>query len=315
MLPFIAFIFRKILRAVLLLLLIATEVFFAGRGLPGDPVTSLLGPGLRDPETVSNLRKAYGLDAPIPMQYWKFLRRLATGRLGDSLQTGVPVAYEVADRAPVTLIVAATAFFAACLFGVPLGAWLAFVADGQVNTPATVLLVTAQSVPVYVLGISLLYTFSFRLNWFPVLGGRADVMSWILPITTLSISLGVYLARLTRQSILALLPRINLLALHAFGVPDRRIWLRHILPNAAPPLLTAMAIVLAYALAGNIFLESTFSMRGLGQLLSRAVLNRDYPVLQGLCVWISTAFLALNLLAEVAAASVDPRLREDHASR
>lgn len=312
--PFILVIAKRVVRMVAMIWLIATAVFFAGRSLPSDPVTATLGPGLRDPDTVRALRHSYGLDAPLASQYANFLVRLPRGQFGLSLTTGVPVKDEIGARLPVSLLLAGLAFVFACLFGLPMGGYLVSVAGTRRDATITAALAAVHSVPVYVLGIGVLYLFSYRLAWFPVLGGRATTQSWILPVTTLGISLGAYLARLTRQTVLGLLPRLNLLALHSFGIPARWIWLGHILRNAAPSVVTTMSIVLAYALAGNMLLEAVFSMRGVGQLLARAVLNRDYPLLQGVAIWIATAFLLLNLTAEIVALVLDPRIRGGYAA-
>lgn len=295
-------------RFVLLLWLIVTIVFLLGRLLPGDPVEAMLGAEARDPHTVQMLRGAYGLDLPLMTQYVRYLELVAHGNLGNSIQNGSPVRAEIEARIPATALLGGLGFSAGCFLGILAGTVLAYQHNERFDAWGTTLLAAINSVPVFVLGLGLLYVFGYRLGWLPVIS-IGDYRSLLLPATALALGAGAYVGRLVRVGLLAQRSLQYVRALHGFGVPPSRIWVRHLLKNAALPVLTALSLVFAYCLAGNILVENVFSYPGLGRLLAESVLARDYPVIQGTVLWIAAIFLALNLLSEVIHVLIDPRLR------
>jgi len=299
----------RLVRFVLLLWLVVTAVFLLGRTLPGDPVQSLLGPEIRDPQTVAALRAAYGLDRPLGFQYVRYLALLIQGDFGRSIQTGLPVLSEIAGRVPASFLLGATGFLAGCLFGVSAGTLLAYHHRRPIDTWGTIAIATLNSIPIFIFGLVLLYALGFRLRWFPVVS-TSDGRSLVLPGVTLALGVGAYIARLVRVGLLSQSSSQYVLVLHGLGIPPWRIWTRHLLRNAAVPLVTAFGLVLAYCLAGNILLENVFSYPGLGRLLAQSVLARDYPVIQGTVLCIAAIFLTLNLAVEISYGVLDPRLRK-----
>jgi ABC-type dipeptide/oligopeptide/nickel transport system permease component len=295
-------------RFILLLWMIVTVVFLLGRLLPGDPVEAILGAEVRDPQTVQMLREAYGLDLPLTTQYVRYFKRLAHGDLGKSIQNGSPVRAEIQARIPATALLGGLGFSAGCIFGILAGTVLAYRHRERLDAWGTTLLATINSIPVFVLGLGLLYVFGYRLGWLPVISS-GDYWSLLLPGAALALGAGAYVGRLVRVGLLGQSSLQYVRALHGFGIPPSRIWLRHLLKNAALPVLTALSLVFAYCLAGNILVENVFSYPGLGRLLAQSVLARDYPVIQGTVLWIAAIFLAVNLLSEVIHALIDPRLR------
>ena len=297
---------RLVFRTLFKLWVVLTIVFLAGRWLPGDPVSALLGPGLNDPETIAILTRAHGLDRPLLEQYAAFGLDLLQGNLGKSFHSGAPVASEIRSRIGVSAFLGGAAFLAAMVVGVPLGFYLAYHRGTLRDSVITVALALCHSVPVFVVGLGFLYVGSYQLHWFPVLVG-ASPSSWILPIAALALPITGFLARSTRQIVLIVLGRVNLLTLHGFGIESRTIWFHHVLRNSAPQVLYVSSMGLAYTLAGNVFIEMLFSCPGVGQLLAQSVLTRDYPVLQATIVLIAVVFVSLNLAADILRAALDPR--------
>jgi len=297
---------RLVSRTAIKLWVVLTFVFLAGRWLPGDPVTAMLGPGLNDPQTILNLKRAHGLDRSLGHQYAVFCWNLLQGDMGTSIHSGAPVATELGSRVRVSAFLGVTAFALAIVIGLPLGFYLACGSGSRRDSAITVTLSLCHSVPIFVVGLGLMYIGSYRLHWFPILVGTSP-MSWVLPVAALAIPIAAFLARTTRQIVLNVLARVNLLTLHAFGIGDRTIWLRHVLRNAAPQCLYASSMALGYILSGNVFIETMFSCPGIGQLLAQSVLVRDYPVLQGTVLLIAAVFLGLNLAADLLKAVLDPR--------
>jgi peptide/nickel transport system permease protein len=286
--------------------LILTVVFLAGRWLPGDPTAALLGPGLNTPKSVAALKHTYGLDRPLFSQYLGFCRNLLKGDMGISFHTGNTVASEIRPRIGVTATLGGTAFGLALLIGMPLGFWLAYRQGTRVDSLITTVLGFMTSLPVFLTGLTLLYVVCYKLSWFTILPS-ASLTSWFLPVLALTLPILGFIGRTIRQTALVTLRRLNVLALHGFGLGVRTIWLHHLLPNAAPQCFSACSMALAYALAGNVFIETIFSCAGLGQLVTQSVLARDYPVLQATVLLIAITFLALNLVADLAATLSDPR--------
>lgn len=285
---------------------------------PGDPLNAVVAPDA-PAEVVESLRRAYGFDQPLPLQYAKWLYRAASGDLGRSIATGRPVALEmshaIGNSVALACIGAAIGFTLGCLFGGIAG----YAQRGFVDKIASFFALLGVSVPHYWLGMVLVILFSVQLGALPAIGigpegaavwswGRTDWAHAILPAVTLSvIPLGI-VTRTVRASVAETLNQEFVQALRAKGLRSGAV-LRHVMKNVAPVVLAVMGIQFGYMLGGSILVETVFAWPGTGFLMNDAIFRRDIPVLQGVILVLAMFFVGLNLIVDVLQTLIDPRIR------
>jgi peptide/nickel transport system permease protein len=310
-------------RRVLLAIPIALGVTIICFGLvylaPGDPVQTLLPPDATQAD-VAYLKQVYGFDKPIPVQYAKWLERALSGDLGTSIQTSRPVLIEVTRALSNTLIVSVGALLLAFPLAFLLGTLAAFHIGRAVDRLATGISVLGVSVPNYWLGIVLIIIFAVQLRVLPATGmgpdGSAgfDVTSWaqlkyaILPVvTTATVPLGIIM-RSTRAAVADILTQDFIQTLYAKGL-SRFAVLRHAVRNALPQVLAVMGLQFGYLVGGSILIETIFTWPGTGFLMSKAILTRDIPLLQGAMLILALCFVAINLVVDLLQTAIDPRIK------
>ena len=304
---------RYLLRRLLLLIPVlwgvATLVFAVTNILPGDPVDLMLGETAR-PAQREVLRKALGLDRPLYVQYASYLGGLLRGDMGTSIHKKRPVARILAERIPASAELTLAALAIALLIALPLGVLAARRAGTALDLGAGALAVLGASLPVFWLGPLLIIFFSIDLGWLPV-SGRTGPLSLILPAATLGTALSAILMRMTRSSLLDVLPQDYLATARAKGLSEPRVLWLHALRNACLPLITILSLQLGALLSGAIITETVFAWPGVGRLTIQAIAARDYPLVQGCVLFIAFVYVAGNLLADIAYAWLDPRVRYD----
>lgn len=285
---------------------------------PGDPLTSVLPPDASQAQQ-EEVRRLYGFDRPLPVQFGLWLWKAVQGDLGTSIATGRPVAAEVGKAVGNTLVVA----FLATLIGFLLGSLFGFVAgyfkDSAMDRIASGIAVLGVSVPHYWLGMVLVIIFSVQLGWLPPGGagpGGSDQWVWnwahvqhmILPALTMSVVPMGIIARTVRALVVDIMAQDFIAALKAKGLFDSGV-LRHVVKNAAPTALAVMGLQLGYLLGGSILIETVFSWPGTGFLLGNAIFQRDLPLLQGAILVLAMFFVGLNVLVDMVQGLLDPRVR------
>ena len=285
---------------------------------PGDPLTSVLPPDASAAQQ-EEMRKIYGFDKPLPVQFLLWLWKALQGDLGVSIATGRPVALEVGTAVGNTLIIALLAmvigFVLGCLFGFVSGyfkgSWLDHVSSG--------IAMLGVSVPHYWLGMVMVVIFSVQLGWLPPGGAGPDgsgAWKWdwthirymILPALTMSVVPMGIIARTVRALVADIMAQDFVTALRAKGLLDRGV-LAHVIRNAAPTALAVMGLQLGYLLGGSILIETVFSWPGTGFLLGNAIFQRDLPLLQGAILVLAMFFVGLNVLVDIVQGLIDPRVR------
>jgi peptide/nickel transport system permease protein len=308
-------ILRRVLVAIPTLILVSMIVFLLQKVLPGDPVLTLAGEE-RDPAVLNYLREKYHLDDPLPVQYVAWVKQVATGDLGKSLRTDVPVTSLISQKLPVTLQLAAMAMIIALLVGIPTGI-LAAVRKGKLmEYGANVAALSGMSIPNFWLGIILIMIVSVQLRWLPASGYVSpfedfwlSMKTMIMPAVVLSTSLAAYLMRHTRSAMLEALGADYVRTARAKGASPRTVVLRHALRNALMPIVTLVTLLFGELLAGAVLTEQVFTIPGFGKLVVDAVFNRDYAVVQGVVLCVAVGFIVMNLLADILYIVVNPRLR------
>ncbi len=302
---------RYLLRRIALLIPVlwgvATLVFVVTNIIPGDPVDLMLGETAR-PAQREVLRKALGLDRPLIVQYGDYLAGLLRGDLGTSIHKKRTVAQLLAERIPASAELTAAALAIALAIALPLGIVAARRAGSLTDLGAGALAVLGASIPVFWLGPLLIIFFSIDLGWLPV-SGRTGLLSLVLPAVTLGTALSAILMRLTRSCLLEVLPQDYLSTARAKGLTERRVLWLHALRNACLPLITILSLQLGALLSGAIITETVFAWPGVGRLTIQAISARDYPLVQGCVLFIAFVYVAGNLLADIAYAWLDPRVR------
>ncbi|MDE3156118.1 MAG: ABC transporter permease [Acidobacteriota bacterium] len=304
-----AFILRRLLLTVPVLLGVATLVFSLIHLVPGDPVQAMLGEGAA-PAEVAQLRARLGLDRPLHVQYEAFLGGLIQGDLGTSLRTNEPVTRAVAERLPATAELAVASMLVAVLVAIPLGVIAAAWRGTGVDYTATTLALLGISIPNFWLGPLLAIVFAVQLGWLPV-SGRGGLAHLILPAITLGAPLAAVLARMTRASVLEELREIYVLAARAKGVSRTRAVLHHAFRNSLIPIVTIFGLQFGAVLTGAVITETIFAWPGVGRLLIQSIEFRDYPLVQGCILLIAFTYVAANLLTDLAYGLLDPRIRYD----
>ena len=310
-----AFLVRRILSVVPVLLVVAVLVFLMLRMVPGDPAVVLAG-DTATPEQILQIRERMGLERPIVVQFGIWMGNLLRGDFGESYFFRMQVADLILQRLEPTLAIGLAALLLAVIVAVPLGVVAAFRQGTWVDRVVMGMSVAGFSVPVFVLGYLLVYVFSIELEWLPVQGYAriADGIGpflerLVLPAVTLAIVYVALVARITRTSVLEVLNEDYIRTARAKGLTDREVLARHALRNAAVPILTIIGIGFAVLIGGAVVTESVFAIPGLGRLTVEAVLSRDFPVVQALILLFSVGYVLVNLLIDIGYAFLDPRIR------
>ena len=301
------FLLRRLLLTIPVLLGVATLVFSLIHLVPGDPIQTMLGESAA-PQEIARLRTQLGLDRPLYIQYWMFLKGVGKGDLGVSLRTNEPVARAIADRMPATIELAAAAMCLAILVAIPLGIVAAVGAGTIVDYAATTLALAGISIPNFWLGPLLAIVFAVTLGWLPV-SGSGTLAHLVLPAITLGAPLGAVLARMTRASVIEELRELYVLAARARGVSRARAVLRHAFRNSLIPIVTVLGLQMGAVLTGAVITETIFAWPGVGRLLIQSINFRDYPLVQGCILLIAVTYVAMNLLTDLAYGLLDPRIR------
>jgi peptide/nickel transport system permease protein len=294
---------------------VALVVFLILRLSPGDPAAILAGDAAT-PENIARIRASLGLDRPILVQFAGWVWQLANGDLGTSLLSLQPVARTIGESFGPTLSLAITTITFSVLVAVPLGVIAAWQHGTWIDRAVMALSVVGFSVPVFVLGYGWIWGFAIKLRLFPVQGysglgqGIGPFLEHlVLPTLTLSVIFVALIARMTRASVLEILTEDYIRTAHAKGVSERRVLIRHALRNAAVPIVSVIGIGIALLIGGVVVTESVFNIPGLGRLTVDAVLARDYPIIQGVILVFSAAYVLINLAIDVAYTMLDPRIR------
>ena len=297
------------------LFFVSVLIFGLQQLLPGDPAVAMAGEE-RDPAAIAYLRAKFHLDEPVPVRYGYWLKGLLHGDLGDSVRIQRPVTDLIVEKLPVTVELAVLAMLFAVSIGVTAGVVSAVKKGSWWDHAASVFAFWGISTPNFWLGILLILLFSVKLGWLPASGYvspaedlKANLASMIMPAFVLGNAIAAVLMRHTRSAMLQVLSADYVRTAKAKGLPWRRVVLRHALRNAMIPIITLGALEFGTLLSGAVLTEQVFSIPGFGKLIVDAVFNRDYSVVQGVVLFTASAYIALNLLADVAYVIVDPRLR------
>lgn len=303
----ITYLLQRFTSACLALLGVVTIVFLFLHLIPGDPVEVMLGESATGADRVA-LRHSLGLDEPLEQQYLHYLSGLVHFDLGDSIHQQRPVTALLAERIPATGLLAVTSLFMTVLLALPSGVIAALHHNGPWDRALTGFSLLGVSIPNFWLGPLLILLFSFWLGWLPV-SGQGSPAAVLLPALTLASSLAAVLARMIRSSMLEVLHEDFLRTARAKGLAPLRIVLVHALRNALLPVITLLGLQLGSLLAGAVVTETVFSWPGIGLLTIEAIQSRDYPVVQGCVLLISTTYVLVNLGTDLLYAWIDPRIR------
>jgi ABC-type dipeptide/oligopeptide/nickel transport system permease component len=302
-----AYILRRLIGTVPVLIIATTIAFFALHLIPGDPVNLMLAGVPASIELRENLRRQLGLDRPLHLQYFNFLARAARGNLGVSFRTRQPVSQVIAQQLPATLELAAGGLLIGVTFGMGMGLVAGLRPNSPVDSLAMFIAIVGISIPGYWTAMLLIYVFGLRLGWVPIVGGGLAAL--ILPsIVVGSFAVGD-IARLVRSSIVEIRNEDYIRTARAKGLPERRVILRHALRNALIPVVTLIGLQLGLFVGGGVITETVFARQGIGKLLVDAILEKDYPVVQAIIMLVTAAYIAANFVVDLLYAVLDPRIR------
>lgn len=310
-----AFFLRRLVTLVPTLVFVSMLIFGLQQLLPGDPAQILAGED-QNPELIAQLREQMHLDKPIPVQYGYWMAGVLQGDLGESARTGQPVLELILEKLPVTVELALLSMLIALLISLPAGVISAVKRGSVWDHSATVLGLSGLSMPNFWLGILMILLFSVELGWLPASGYISpfeslsqNLAAMIMPAFVLGTGIAAVLMRHTRSSMLQVLAADYVRTARAKGLRERVVVLKHALRNALTPVITLGALELGTLLSGAVLTEQVFTIPGFGKLIIDAVFNRDYAVVQGVVLVTATAYILLNLLADMAYFVFNPRLR------
>jgi len=322
-------IWRRVLSYLVTLWAVLTLNFLLPRLLPGDPLAALLDPSssdyVFDPEVRTAIAAYYGLDSPFLEQYSRYLLGALGGDLGRSIRLNLPVTELIASHLPWTLLLVGTALLFSSLVGLLAGAESAWRRGSWVDRALVTVNVILGNAPVYFVGMMLILFFGVHLCWLPLAGGRTPFAHYVSPLSaTLDLGRHLILPALTltltmmgvnfllvRNNIVGILGEDFMLVARAKGLPEGRLKWGHALRNAVLPFVAHLAAHAGMAVTGAVFIETLFDYPGMGRLIFESVGARDYPVIQGVYLGVSTVVLTANLLADVLNARLDPRLQKE----
>jgi peptide/nickel transport system permease protein len=309
------YILRRVLATIPVMGVVAIFVFLMLRLSPGDPAAVIAG-DYATSDDIALIREKLGLADPIIVQFWRWIRQIVTGDLGISIFTNLPVTTLIAQRLEPTLMLALTTLTFSVIVAVPLGTIAAWRAGGWLDRGIMVFAVAGFSIPVFVLGYLFIYVFAVQLRWLPVQGYKPIaegfwpfLQSIALPSLTLGVIYIALIARITRASVLEVLNEDYIRTARAKGLGTPAVLLGHALKAAAVPIVTIIGVGVALLIGGAVITESVFAIPGLGRLTVDAILRRDYPIIQGVILVFSAAYVLVNLVIDLIYPLLDPRIR------
>ncbi|HEU5298104.1 MAG TPA: ABC transporter permease [bacterium] len=308
---------RRLLLAVPTVFGVLLAVFLLIRLVPGDVVTQLVGlEATISPQRVDELRRLFGLDRPLVVQFTEYTGRVLRGDLGQSLRTGRPVAAELLRRFPVTIELALAGLVVALLIGVPVGVLAAVRRGKAADYVATGFVMVGLSIPSFWLAVLLILFFALELGWLPPTAYVSpqeslidNLRHMILPALSVGLVLAAAITRIIRSSLLEVLGRHYIRTARAKGLAEGRIVLHHGLRNALIPVVTVIGLQFGTLLGGTVIIEQIFSLPGVGRYALEGINLRDYPVIQGAVLTIAMAFVLVNLAVDMLYGFLDPRIR------
>jgi peptide/nickel transport system permease protein len=307
--PWPAFAARRFARFAVSLWALLTAAFLMIHLVPGDPVRASL--GLTAPAALVAAKRAeLGLDDPLWVQYGHYVRNLLSGDFGTSMASGQPVAQVIGDRLPSTLQLAVLAFAVVVVVAVPVGVCFAVLTRGGRRRGAelgfTSVSVFLAAIPEFLVAVGLVAPLAVGLGWFPV-AGSDDVSAYVLPVAALAVGPAAVLARMVRVELLSVLGADFVRTARAKRLPARLVYVRHALPNALTASLTLGGLMLTGMVAGTVLVENVFAWPGLGSTIVASILQKDYPLVQGIVLVYGVGVLLVNLLVDVVLGLLDPR--------
>jgi peptide/nickel transport system permease protein len=276
--------------------------------IPGDPVKMMLSEFVTSPQQIARMRAQLHLNEPFAQQYGRFVWNAARGNLGESIRDRRPVAAEIMELFPSTVQLALTALALSGALGISLGVLAAIRQNSWTDIGAMMLARLGVSMPSFWLGLLLIFVFSLRLGLLPATGG-GGLDHLIMPALALGAGAAAITAALTRSSMLEVLRMDYMTTARAKGLAGASVVLRHGLANALIPIVTIFGLQAGQLLAGTVIIETVFGRPGIGRLLVSAILNKDFPLVQGIVLFVAIAYVFINLVVDVVYAAVDPRIR------
>jgi len=303
----IVYLARRLIQALLILLGVSVITFALLYLLPADPVRQIAGRSAT-PETVENIRRQLGLDQPFLVQYWRYLARLISGDLGRSYIQRSEVTELIWSRLPASLLLMVGAIACEVVLGLTMGLVAAVRRGSYTDRALMVGSFIGVSAPQFVVGLLLLYVFAVQLGWLPI-GGYGTWRHLVLPSLTLGILGAGWYSRMMRSSMIEVLTQDYIRTAHAKGLARRVVLLRHALPNAILPVVAMIGIDIGLFMSGIVVVESVFGWPGIGQLAWQAIQRVDIPIIMGVTLVSACAIVLGNLLADIVAPFIDPRIR------
>ncbi len=315
-----AYIIRRLIQGVVVLFIMTLIVFFSMRLLPGDPLTIFMGQqassGGMSEEQLDGMRRFYGLDKPITVQYVSWLGGIFRGNLGKSIYYRQDVGGLLRERFPITLHLGVTAWVAATIVGTFLGVLAGIRRGTWIDTVSTAVANIGITVPIFWLGILLIYALGLKLRWLPIFGYTSPFQDFwmstkqiIMPVFCIAIPGMAYTARQSRSAMLEVIQQDYIRTAWSKGLRESTVIMRHALKNSLIPVITLMGIGLGLVLGGSVLVETVFAIPGIGQLLVTSVFNQDYVVVQSSTVVIAGLIIIFNLIVDISYGWLDPRIR------
>jgi peptide/nickel transport system permease protein len=307
------YVIRRVLGTIPVLLFVSFVTFGLVRLAPGDPVTIVLGGRRVDPATAAALREQFGLTGDPLSQYAAWLGRAVQGDLGESYRLRQDVVDLIAQRLPITLELVAMSMVIALAIALPLGILQAKKRDSWFDYLGSLFALVGLSMPVYFAAMLGVLVFAVWLRWLPAFGSGDDMLDrfrhLLLPACALALGTIALTSRMTRSSMLETLSTDYIEAARAKGLPERTILTKHAFRNALIPVLTVASLQVGFLLVGSVLVETTLGLGGIGSLITDAIQNRDYPVIQASVLLLTVAFTLINLGTDLLYAVIDPRIR------
>ncbi len=313
------YIARRLMQSLLVFLLVLVGTFMVMRLLPGDPILMLVSKQTASsstPAQIDKIRHEYGLDRPLAVQFFSWLGGVLHGDFGYSISNGRPVFDDIVRRLPITLHLGIIAMIISFIFGVTAGVVSAVRRGTWIDTFVTSLANIGITIPVFWLGVILMYLFSLKLGWLPMFGYTSPFTDFwlntkqiIMPVACLAITSVAMNARQSRSSMLEIMHQDYIRTAWSKGLNERTVVLKHVMKNGLIPVIVMTGVGMSAMIGGEVLVETVFNIPGMGRLAVSAMQNQDYPVIQGVILCFSAIVLLINLIVDLSYGWLDPRVQ------